>query len=199
MEQIAYLHSHSTSNSFNILLQNSFVQHERLIYFIAIKFTQDQFLLHDLVQEGFIGLSKALKRFDPNRGVKFSTFTVPYVKGEMLHFLRDELGFENSDLTKSYNYHSSEDEDNRSFASEPNGFNEEEFFERLNSKLLTEQITKTINQLAEKQKLIVVMHFYEDKSVTEIAKELNVSKAFISKTLSRSLEIMKSLLINYIN
>lgn len=43
----------------------------------------------DLEQIGFLGLISAIERFDPTQGCAFSSFAVPYIRGEMLHFLRD--------------------------------------------------------------------------------------------------------------
>lgn len=43
----------------------------------------------DLEQCGYIGLISAIERFDPTQGFAFSSFAVPYIRGEILHFLRD--------------------------------------------------------------------------------------------------------------
>ncbi len=43
----------------------------------------------DLEQIGCLGLISAIERFDPSQGCAFSSFAVPYIRGEMLHFLRD--------------------------------------------------------------------------------------------------------------
>lgn len=43
----------------------------------------------DLEQIGMIGLLRAIDRFDPTKGVSFSSFAVPHIRGEILHFLRD--------------------------------------------------------------------------------------------------------------
>lgn len=43
----------------------------------------------DLCQMGSIGCIKAIERFDPSSGNSFSSFAVPYIRGEILHFLRD--------------------------------------------------------------------------------------------------------------
>lgn len=45
--------------------------------------------LDDLIQLARIGLIKAVERFDPNTGNAFSSFAVPYIRGEILHYLRD--------------------------------------------------------------------------------------------------------------
>ncbi len=47
----------------------------------------------DLRQSGYEGLLKALKRFDPKRGVMFSTFAVHCIIGEIRHDLRDRGPF----------------------------------------------------------------------------------------------------------
>jgi RNA polymerase sigma-B factor len=44
----------------------------------------------DLVQIGFIGLIRAIERFNPQQGCAFSSFAIPYVRGEILHYLRDK-------------------------------------------------------------------------------------------------------------
>lgn len=43
----------------------------------------------DLEQYARIGLLKAVERYDPTKGIAFSSFAVPYIKGEIQHFLRD--------------------------------------------------------------------------------------------------------------
>jgi len=44
----------------------------------------------DLEQVGFLGLIRAIERFDPKQGTAFSSFAIPYIRGEMLHYLRDK-------------------------------------------------------------------------------------------------------------
>lgn len=46
--------------------------------------------VEDLIQLGEIGLLKAIDRYDPDRGNAFSSFAVPWIQGEMQHFLRDD-------------------------------------------------------------------------------------------------------------
>jgi RNA polymerase sigma-B factor len=48
--------------------------------------------LDDLIQLARIGLLKAVERYDPSKGVAFSSFAVPYIQGEVQHFLRDHWG-----------------------------------------------------------------------------------------------------------
>ena len=45
----------------------------------------------ELVQIGHLGLIKAVERFDPDTGYAFSSFAVPLIRGEILHYLRDRL------------------------------------------------------------------------------------------------------------
>jgi len=51
---------------------------------------QCQESFEDLVQVGTIGLIRAIERFDSNRGAAFSSFAIPYIRGEIQHYLRDK-------------------------------------------------------------------------------------------------------------
>ena len=46
----------------------------------------------DLEQIGYFGLIRAIERFNPDRGYAFSSFAIPYIRGEILHFIRDRAG-----------------------------------------------------------------------------------------------------------
>ena len=46
-------------------------------------------LMRILSKSAIIGLIRSIERFDPGQGCAFSSFAVPYIRGEMLHFLRD--------------------------------------------------------------------------------------------------------------
>jgi RNA polymerase sigma factor (sigma-70 family) len=45
--------------------------------------------LDDLYSLGLIGLLKAVRRFDPERGFKFSSIALPFILGEWRHYIRD--------------------------------------------------------------------------------------------------------------
>ncbi|MBE9061996.1 RNA polymerase sigma factor SigF [cf. Phormidesmis sp. LEGE 11477] len=44
----------------------------------------------DLMQVGSLGLINAIERFDLERGYAFSSFAIPYIRGEIQHYLRDK-------------------------------------------------------------------------------------------------------------
>ena len=61
----------------------------RLVLSVVQKFTNRGENLDDLFQVGCIGLIKAIDHFDPSMNVKFSTYGVPMIIGEIRRFLRD--------------------------------------------------------------------------------------------------------------
>lgn len=61
-----------------------------LIYSIIKRFHKQRGMNDDLFQIGCIGLMKALNNFDLNYGVKFSTYAVPIIMGEIKRFFRDD-------------------------------------------------------------------------------------------------------------
>ena len=65
-------------------------QNTGLVKNIALKFTNRGYELDDLLQIGFIGLLKAIDRFDTGFDVMFSTYAVPMILGEIKRYIRDD-------------------------------------------------------------------------------------------------------------
>ena len=61
-----------------------------LVRHIVKRFTGRGYDTEDLFQIGCIGLIKAIDKFDLNFGVRFSTYAVPMIQGEIKRFLRDD-------------------------------------------------------------------------------------------------------------
>jgi RNA polymerase sigma-B factor len=64
--------------------------HQNLVRYLASKFVNRGEPLEDLVQVGSIGLINAIDRFDPDRGIKFSTYATPTIVGEIRRYFRDK-------------------------------------------------------------------------------------------------------------
>lgn len=61
-----------------------------LVLFLAKKFANRGEPLEDIVQVGYIGLLQAIERFEPERGLEFSTFATPTIVGEIKRYFRDK-------------------------------------------------------------------------------------------------------------
>ncbi len=71
-------------------LEEMTLEHTGLVRSIARRLSRVYDVeLEDLVQIGYIGLIKAVKGFDPDKGFKFSTYAVPVITGEIRSQLRD--------------------------------------------------------------------------------------------------------------
>ena len=66
------------------------VNHLSLVRYLASKFKNRGEPLEDLVQVGTIGLIKAIDRFDPKRGLEFTTYATPTIMGEIKRHFRDK-------------------------------------------------------------------------------------------------------------
>ena len=61
--------------------------HMRLVISVAAKFRKYGLGMGDLVQEGHIGLLEAAARFDPHRGVRFSTYATWWIRASIQDFI----------------------------------------------------------------------------------------------------------------
>ncbi len=75
-----------------------------LVHHIVKRFAGRGYEVEDLFQTGTIGLMKAIDHFDLSYDVKFSTYAVPLIAGEIRRFLRDDGPVKVSRSLKDANY-----------------------------------------------------------------------------------------------
>ncbi len=89
MEELSVLIARSQAGereAREVLIENNL----GLVHHIVRRFAGRGYELEDLFQIGSIGLMKAIDKFDLSLGVKFSTYAVPMIAGEIKRFLRDD-------------------------------------------------------------------------------------------------------------
>ena len=77
----------------------------RLVLSVIQRFSGRGESMEDLFQVGCIGLIKALKNFDTSLGLKFSTYGVPMISGEVRRYLRDNAPLRIPRSTRDTAYH----------------------------------------------------------------------------------------------
>ena len=194
--------------------------------------------VEDLYQIGCIGFIKSIKRFDTNFEVKLSTYSVPYILGEIKRFIRDdgpikvsrsikELNVKIQELKKHYLITKGReitieeiakelkvDKDDIIIAMESNnsiesieatssqsdkewkklsildkistGKNEEEI---ITNKIVIKQLLK---ELDERDREIILLRFFKEKTQTEVARILGISQVQVSRIERKVLDKMKN-------
>lgn len=77
----------------------------RLVLSVIQRFTNRGENLDDLFQVGVIGLMKSIDNFDVNQNVRFSTYAVPMIIGEIRRYLRDNNSLRVSRSLRDTAYH----------------------------------------------------------------------------------------------
>ncbi len=187
----------------------------------------------DLYQLGAMGFVKAINNFDLSYGVKFSTYAVPMIMGEIKRFLRDDGYIKVSRSVKilSMKINKYLDEQRKKNASEPRvediaaefGIEPQEVVFALecrkspvsiyekddgndNSLSLIDRIAAPqgtdlaeiiavkdlIASLSERERKIIILRFFRDKTQGEIAKQLGVSQVQVSRLESKIIQKLKA-------
>ncbi|HEY8419306.1 MAG TPA: SigB/SigF/SigG family RNA polymerase sigma factor [Clostridia bacterium] len=188
----------------------------------------------DLYQLGSMGFLKAIKNFDTSFNVKFSTYAVPMIAGEVKRFLRDDGYIKVSrtlkmlsnkinqfieDYKKNHANDPSIDIIAKEFNLEPQEIvfamdsaklpmslyekNDESDSASLIDKISSENentddvldkliLTDIINELSEREKKIIIMRYFRDKTQSEIAAMLGVSQVQVSRLESKIIQKIKN-------
>lgn len=221
-----------------VALGNLLEQNTGLIWSIAKRFVGRGYDLEDLYQIGCIGMIKCVRKFDFSYNVKFSTYAVPYVLGEIKKFLRDdgiikisrnvkELSNKICAIEKEYMSKTGEaisvkklseilnvSEDEICIALDSNkkikSINEDAFedgsfeeIERIENKedesgKIIDKITinEMINELKERDREIILLRFYKEKTQTQVAKILGISQVQVSRLEKKILKDFRKKLVS---
>ena len=203
-----------------------------LIKSIVRRYKNKQTETEDLIQLGTLGLVKAINHFDLSFGVRFSTYAVPMIAGEIKRYLRDNGAIKVSRSVKSQNQEiNGYVEKYRSErGSDPTiaeiaafmGLEETEvvfimdsarypvsiyaeteedglsLVDKLSSKdSHDDYIEKTvlreiIEKFDERDKKIIYLRYYRDKTQSEVAEILGVSQVQVSRLESKILSFLKT-------
>jgi RNA polymerase sigma-32 factor len=184
--------------------QKLIVSNLRLVVFVARNYKYYTGQLMDLVQEGTVGLMKAVRRFDPYKGLRLATYAVPWIKAEIQRFLeKSKKHLEQSDRTYTEN---TNDHGYASLYLEADGptdelnasewTNEQSPEKTLEYKQHAMALERHLSTLDPTLKSIIEKRFYTEPPLTlkAIANDLNISTSRVQQLEQRALEKLKALL-----
>ncbi|WFA09600.1 RNA polymerase sporulation sigma factor SigF [Tissierella sp. Yu-01] len=194
--------------------------------------------IEDLFQIGSIGLLKAIDKFDLNFDVKFSTYAVPMIVGEIKRFLRDDGIIKVSRSLKQIAGMTKQAEEklSKSLGREPTiqeisdeiGIEKEEIIMALESSYQPEYLYDVVhqndgsplylidklslesdesadlvdnivlkdilNQLKPRDRQVIILRYFKDKTQTEVANTLGISQVQVSRIEKKIISEMRKFL-----
>ena len=207
-----------------------------LVWSVARRFMGRGHELEDLYQIGCIGLIKCIEKFDLSYDVKFSTYAVPMISGEIKRFLRDDGMIKVSRTLKetAYKVKKAREEIVNQTGIEPKidelskllDIDVEEIVASLEANVEVESIHQTLYQndgntvylidklanekdenetllnhmvvqdllehLEETEEKIIKLRYFENKTQSEIAKDIGISQVQVSRMEKKILLKMKN-------
>lgn len=207
----------------------------KLVLSLVQRFSSRCDNLDDLFQVGCVGLIKAIDNFDLKHEVRFSTYAVPMILGEMKRYLRDyqsikvarhlkDVAYKVYQLKEEY-MHTHEKEPSVEYLSKQLEVSEKDIIDALGSMnavlsiyepifnsdgdemYLLDQIKadkneaeyvsnmmtlkKSLSCLGVKEQNIIHKRYYEDMTQNEIANELGISQAQVSRLEKNAIAHLK--------
>mgnify|MGYP001043284377 CR=1 FL=1 len=207
----------------------------RLVLSVIQRFSGSSENIDDLFQIGCIGLIKAIDNFDLSQNVKFSTYAVPMIMGEIRRYLRDnqvirvsrhlkDLSYQLFRLKEAY-MHEHHQEPSVEYLAKQCNVKEKDVIDALDScqsvlsifepiyssegdeLYLLDQIRdehddiskerdlialeKSMKILNERENEIIHKRYYDDMTQMEIAKEMGISQAQVSRLEKNAIQALK--------
>lgn len=212
----------------------------RLVLSVIKRFSNSNENPDDLFQIGCIGLIKAINNFNTELNVKFSTYAVPMIIGEIRRYMRDNNSIRVSRSLRDTAYKAIYAKEGymKTHLKEPTiqeiaseiGISKEEIVQALDAiqmpmslhepiyndggdtLYVMDQIgdkknkeenwieelslAEAMGRLGERERKIIQMRFFEGKTQMEIAGEIHISQAQVSRLEKNALQSMKQYLVN---
>ena len=210
----------------------------RLVLSVIQRFSGSNENVDDLFQIGCIGLIKAIDNFDITQNVRFSTYAVPMILGEVRRYLRDNNSIRVSRSLRDTAYKAIYAKENlmKKNLKEPTimeianeiGVSKEDItyaldaiqspvslyepvysdggdplfvMDQISDKKNLEEnwvedisLNEAMKRLPERERHIIDMRFFEGKTQTEVAEEIHISQAQVSRLEKNALKSMKGYL-----
>ncbi len=210
----------------------------RLVLSVIKRFSSNHENMDDLFQIGCIGLIKSIDNFDPTMNVKFSTYAVPMIIGEIRRYLRDNNSIRVSRSLRDTAYkaiHAKEVLSKNSFKeptlqeiAEESGVAAEDILyaldaiqspvslydpvytdggdtlyvmDQISDKKNKEEnwveklsLSDAMNHLSERENFIINLRFFEGKTQMEVADEIHISQAQVSRLEKSALKTIRQYL-----
>ncbi len=207
----------------------------RLVLSVIQRFTGRKENMDDLFQVGCIGLIKAIDNFNVELGVRFSTYAVPMITGELRRYLRDnnsirvsrslrDTAYKALQVRNALSKKNSKDPSVEKIAKEldikvedvvfaldaiqdPVSLYEPVYHDGTDAVYVMDQLQdknsadeiwlegialkEAIEKLGEREKNIVMMRFFQGKTQMEVASEIGISQAQVSRLEKNALKSMK--------
>jgi RNA polymerase sporulation-specific sigma factor len=159
--------------------------YQPLVFKVAMHLRLREAIVMDMIQEGTVGLIEAVERYDPDRGVRFSTFATYRIRGRILNALHRERPLASAAV---------EGEDDALIERVPD-LSAADRLAGVEDALLVEQIVAAMERLPEREQRIVRAMISKEEEPRRIADELRISLSHLYRLQKQAVHRIQASLL----
>ncbi len=160
--------------------------YQPLVFKVAMHLRLREAIVMDMIQEGTVGLIEAVERYDPDRGVRFSTFATYRIRGRILNALHRERPLASAAAV--------EGEDEALIERVPD-LGAADRLAGVEDALLVEQIVAAMERLPEREQRIVRAMISKEEEPRRIADELRISLSHLYRLQKQAVQRIQASLL----
>lgn len=162
--------------------RQSLIEHyQPLVFREAMKYSLQEAVTLDLIQEGTVGLMEAVERYNPDTGVAFSLYALHRVRGRMIDFLQKngrELLLEDGEEEKVFLSKAGPDT----------------AFETADRNSLHSKISQAVGRLPEREQDVIRSVYLQEQTAQETAAAMDITTAYVYRLEKRGIRRLRGML-----
>ena len=160
--------------------------YQPLVFKVTMQLRLREEIVMDMIQEGTVGLIEAVERYDPSRGVRFSTYATYRIRGRILNALHRERSVPSVDGAEA---------DDQALIERVPDLGAADRLAGVEDALLVRQIIAAIERLPEREQRVLLALISKREEPRRVAGELRISLSHLYRLQKQAVQRVQAQLM----